>query len=509
MGIQKDCGVLLPIFSLSGKYGIGTLGKSAYDFIDFLHDSGFSYWEILPLNPTIVDNSPYSTDSPLTYNTYYIDLEMLINDGLLNSRDFKGIEFSKTAQRVDYGKLYAHRDEILFKAFKRDKKLEPLFFECRKKEEFLDYAFFKVLKTRNNNKAWYDWKLEDRFYAADEKAKIIKENKKLIDFHIWTQYVFLKQRNLLHEYAKKKKINIIGDIPYFLSYDSLSMYCHPELFEIDKRNQITLVSGFPPDEFSKEGQKWGNPLYDWNYMKQDNYKWRNNRINLSLNVFDKIKLSHFRGFYQVYAIPFRAANAKKGTWIDGPKKDFFKDKFNLPLIASTLGKYDENFSNFIKNIVFPVLKTTILGFVPGNINDIGYCLPTDLTENTYAYFGNHDNMTLYGFISSLDKEQYKTFIKVVKKQAELLDVSFNDIESNNKKYIANIIIELLMNSKSNHVTLQFQDLLLLGNEARINIPGKIDSNNWTYRMLSNDIDSYLVNHFKEINIKFNRYNRDI
>lgn len=503
MNNKRDSGVLLPLFSLPGKYGIGTLGKSAYKFIDFLKECGFSYWELLPLNPINNDNSPYNTSDAFAYNYLYIDLEMLVDEKLLTSRDFQNVDFGNDATKINYSLLFKNRKDVLYKAFRRDDLDNKYFKECLDNNDLKDYVLYMCLKEKNNFKPWYNWKLEDRYYSEDLIDIVTKEFDKKYKFYIWIQAKFLQQWHKLHEYAKSNGIELIGEIPHFLGYDSTQMYIHPELFLVDKRNQITHVSGFPPDEFSKVGQKWGNPLYDWDYIKQDGYKWWNRRINSALKMFDYVKLNHFRAFYQTYAVPFRAINAKHGEYVFGPKKDFFLDKLDSNLIASDLGKYDEAITDFVNDLPYPVLRTTILGFTKNSISDNEKFLPTNLPSNSYSYIGNHDNNPLILTLYDMNKDEFNSFKKILEKECNKLNLDFNKNEKS-IKYYAYKTIESLFASDANHITLQIQDVLLTRNVMRTNCPGTVNNNNWSYRILSTDLNKNIVSKFKEYNSKYNR-----
>jgi 4-alpha-glucanotransferase len=502
----KDSGVLLPIFAIASRYGIGTVGKAAYEFIDFLKSSGFSYREILPLNPTIYGNSPYATCDAFAFNYLYIDIDELIDDKLLSSRDLKGLDFGSNPRKVDYGKLYKERLSLLFKAYRRDKNKGSLFNELLNDREIVEYAIYMTLKVKNDFKAWYDRKLEDRFYSPSIESRILKEDKKTFSFFVWTQYIFLKQRDALHDYARSKKIKIVGDIPHFLSYDSVSMYFHPELFLIDKRNQLTYVSGFPPDEFSKFGQKWGNPLYDWQFMKQDGYKWWNKRIQEGLRLYDWVRLNHFRGFYKFYAVPFIAPNAKKGVMMDGPKEDFFKDKLDEPLIASDLGKYSKDIVSFVANFPYPCLRTIYQAFADSREEVRDGNLPSKLPINCVAYLGNHDNPPFAGFVRTIDRESLARLKNVMKSEADLANIDYDTLKDG-ARYITGKAIDILFASKALHVTLQLQDMLGLELDSRTNIPGVEDASNWTYRYMSHDLDSNIIQRFLRLNEESGRANK--
>ena len=253
---SKECGVLLPIFSLPGKYGIGTLGQNAYKFIDFLSECGFSYWEVLPVEDIGKGNSPFDIPSAFSLNYLFIDFDLLVEDGILNSRDFTGIEFSDSPRKVNYNKIKIAKDKILRTAFKRFDKTDPDFLSFKENNSFrYNYALFETIKSFNNDKNWFDFRLEDRYYASEIKKEYETFHHDTIDYYLFLAYIFKKQWKRMHDYAKSKGIDIIGEIPHFLSYNSDAMYMTPELFLIDKRNIPTFVVGFQPDDFLNEGQK--------------------------------------------------------------------------------------------------------------------------------------------------------------------------------------------------------------------------------------------------------------
>lgn len=499
---KKRSGVLLPLFSLPGKYGIGSLGQYCKKFIDFLSESKFSYWEVLPINMTNIEGSPYNLVDAFGTNYLYIDIDELIKEGLLNSRDIKGMNFCGDARNVNYPLVFETHRKLLFKAYKRDNLKSKYFKECINNKEIKEYAIYMTLKEKNNFKAWYDWELEDRYYCKEVEEYVLKNEEKLYLFYVWTQAKFKEQWDKIHDYAKSKNISLVGEISHFLGYDSCQMYMHPELFLVDKRNQITHVSGFPKDEFSNVGQKWGNPLYDWNYMKQDNYKWWNRRISEAFFYFDYVKLNHFRAFYKTYAIPFRAKNALKGEYIDGPKYDFFEDKLDQNLISSDLGKYSEDISKFALSLPYPVCRTTILGYVSFERKEFKKFLPSSLPINSYSYLGNHDNQPILLALKDLNEEDLLKVKEIIKEECTKLNVEF--VDSTNIKYLASKTIELLFASNANNVTLQFQDVLFSYSERRTNTPGTVSSLNWSHRFLSSDLVKSTVNKFIELNQKYNR-----
>ena len=500
---SKECGVLLPIFSLPGKYGIGTLGYNAYKFIDFLSECGFSYREVLPVEDIGNGNSPFDIPSAFSLNYLFIDFDLLVEDGILNSRDFAGIDFFDSPRKVNYSKIKIAKDKILRIAFKRFDKTDVDFLSFKENNSFrYNYALFETIKTFNNGKAWFDFRLEDRYYVSEIKKEYETFHHDTIDYYLFLAYIFKKQRKKMHDYAKSKGIDIIGEIPHFLSYNSDAMYMTPELFLIDKRNIPTFVVGFPPDDFRKEGQKWGYPLYDWEYMKTTNYKWWRYRLDAAYSLFDRIEVNHFIGFYKTYAVSFRSKNGKKGKYFKGPGLDFINDvKKDYPLIANNTGIYPEDTQKFINESNLETL--TLIGpnfFQEKFFNE--NCLPSNINENTYLYLENHDYMPLKGFLSSLTEEQKILAENRVKSEARKLNVENEESISLFEK--ARYLMKLALASRANHVTFTMQDILFQGKDSRINEPGTVNEENWTYRFLRSDLSDAIVKEMKEMLIKFKR-----
>lgn len=501
---NKESGVLLHISSLPGKYGIGTLGESAYKFIDFLASAGFSYWEILPLTETSYSNSPYQTLSAFGLNHYFIDYDLLIKDGLLNSRDLQGMTFFKDARKVDYKKVFDNSNKILSKAYKRFNKNNYDFIRFKNNDLYKKYAIYMTLKEKNNYKAWYDFKLEDRYYSKEVEEDVINNYSDRYNYYYFIQFIFLKQRNNLHEYAKSNNIKIIGEISHFLDFDSASLYGYSEIFNLNKYNLMNVVAGFPPDEFSKTGQRWGEPLYDWAYMKNTHYKRWKSRINQALELFDMVKINHFSGFYQVYGIPYRAKSNKEGSFYYGPGMELFEDINDKNIFASDLGVYSKDVEKFVKETGYPTLKTILLPiFKNKKIYERFY--PSKLKEDSLAYIGNHDNNSLRGRIESLNEEENLEVISKVKNECSLLNVEFIEKEATNS-YLHLKIIELLLSSKAKYTTITMQDILNQGSVSRMNIPGIFSNDNWTYRFLNSDISPKIIEKFYNLNKKYNRIN---
>ena len=499
---KKEAGVLLPFFALPGRFGIGTLGKDAYKFVDFLSEVGFKYWELLPLEELGKGNSPFDILSPYSTNYLFIDFDELIEDGLLTSRDLTGIKFENSPRKVDYDLIRESKENILKIAYRRFDKTDPDFLRVKESKFLNDYALFKTIRHHNEDKSWFDFKLEERYFGEDIKEEYEKKHSDEIDFYLFLVYIFEKQYFKLKEYANSKGIDIIGELPHFVSYNSDCMYMSPELFLIDKRNLPTWVVGFPPDNFRKDGQKWGYPLYDWEYMKISNYKWWRHRLDTASMFFDRIKLNHFRGFYEVYAVPFKSKNGRKGKYFKGPGIEFINSiKSDYPLIANDLGTYSEEVNKFVEETGLDSLRTTL-----GNLFATKYFseefLPSNIKENTYLYLENHDNLSIKGRLETCTDEEKEIALHRVIEESTKLGVGFKENMSAFEK--SRFLIEIALASKANHVTLTMQDILFQGKSSRINVPGTVNNENWAYRFLWHDLSRPIIKSLHELLVKYNR-----
>jgi 4-alpha-glucanotransferase len=494
---MNESGVLLHISSLPNKYGIGSIGKEAYKFVDWLSECGFSRWEILPLNPAGPANSPYQTNSAFAFNMAFIDLDLLIDDGLLKKIDLRGIDFGRDPELVDFKAVWDTRKDILTKAYKRFDKTNFEFSKFKDIDIYKEYALYMTIKSHNGNKAWFDWSLEYRVFTPLVKDYVLKNYYKEYEFYLFTQFIFLKQWRILKKYANNKGIKIVGDIPYYLSLDSVEFYFHPELFLVGKNNQIDYISGYPSDAFNKHGQRWGNPLYDWAYMKVNNYKWWNERISRALELYDYVLMNHFRGFYQFYSMPYSFMDNHKGFFMEGPRLDFFKDKRNLPLIAAGVGLKDDHVNKFIKDCGYPDIRILIFG-LDGDILKNNHS-PYYYNQSCIVYSTNHDSLPLKAF---LKEEKTDEFYSNLKKVCDELAISYNS-ENKTIKYLFGILLSILYKSNARCIVLSMQDILMQDRGSRMNTPGTIKETNWCYRILSRDLeDKFIINKFKKLNKQY-------
>ena len=485
------------ISSLPCSYGIGTLGKASRNFIDFLKAAGQTYWQVLPICPTGYGDSPYQSFCCEAGNHYFIDLDELCCLGLLEKKDFDDNFWGKDPSRANYGVLYQRRFKVLYKA--AEKYLESpsgAYKNFLLKNAFWldDYAVFMTLKCQNGGTPWYEW--EAPLKNRDEE--ILKDfcSKNKHDIEIWKaiQYFFFSQWFALKDYANKKGIKIIGDLPIYVAHDSASVWANRNLFKLDEDGMPKLVSGCPPDGFSATGQLWGNPLYEWDYMKSDGYTWWIRRIDYLCNVFDVLRIDHFRGFESYYAIPAKGATAENGIWEKGPGTELFKaikkEIGDKDIIAENLGFLTPAVENMLKESGFPGMKLLQFSF---DERDLGgdLCLPHDFEENCVAYIGTHDNDTALGWLESANPENAARAIE------------YMHLDGYKKEERGWGMLDTLWGTKAKIVIAQAQDILKLGNEARMNVPSK-QSGNWVWRALPGSFTPDLALRLRELTEKYDR-----
>lgn len=462
----------MPISSLPSNYGIGTFGKAAYDFVDFLKAAGQKWWQILPVGPTSYGDSPYQSFSTFAGNPYFIDLDLLIKEKLLTKKEVTSKDWGDDPKNVDYEKIYNARFDILKLAKERGYEAEKENIDAfveENKDWIKDYALFMALKRHFDMKSWIEWEDEDirlhKDEAIEKYSQLLKED---IDLFIYIQFVFFKQWDALKAYAKENEIGIIGDMPIYVALDSADVWANPKFFQLDEKNIPIEVAGVPPDYFTADGQLWGNPLYDWDKMREDGFGWWIRRIGGASKLYDILRIDHFRGLESYWAVPYGEKTAKNGRWVEGPGIYFvkiitgwFKD---MQFIAEDLGYLTPEVHQLLEESGLPGMK--VLEFAFDSREPSNY-LPHTYTNNCVCYAGTHDNTTLAAWRHEADKDDVKLAIKYL---------GLNDEEGFNWG-----IIRGGMSSVSDLFVAQMQDYLELGAEARINTPG-ILGGNWQWRM---------------------------
>lgn len=503
--MRRACGILLPVFSLPGSYGIGCFSIKAYEFIDTLKRAGQTYWQILPLGPTGYGDSPYQSFSSFAGNPYFIDLDELVARGLLDAEKLRSMDWGGDDRSVDYGKLWEHREAVLreaFRAFRRasehpeefpeqpvqDRMSADAYEEARRKlhPETGEYCLYQAIKAAQGGKSWDAWEKPLRLRETAALEAFRKEHSEEIAFYEWVQVVFHRQWRRLRTYANEHGIRIIGDMPIYVSRDSADAWAHPELFQFDCDARPVKVAGCPPDYFSPDGQLWGNPLYDWEKQKRDGCSWWIQRMEYAFSVYDFVRVDHFRGFDEYYGIPAKDANAKHGAWEKGPGIEFFqvlKKHFQarfprLPLIAEDLGMMTESVIQLVKDSGFPAMKVLEFAYDSDNRN---LYLPHNYERNCVAYTGTHDNEPLMAWIRGQSGD------------TRLHMIRYQGSEHTPERELYWDCIRTVMASVADTVLIPMWDYLGAGAEARINTPSAA-AGNWRWRMLSEEFGEDLIWH---------------
>ncbi len=496
--IERGAGILCHISSLPGKYGIGTLGKEAYEFADFLKKCHVKYWQILPLVQTGFGDSPYQSVCCNSGNPYFIDLEALRDEGLLDDEELATCELPSGP--VDYPALYKTRYTILRLAYARFNIKEKEFADFVASGEFDDYAVFMSLKTRYNDT--FDCFPDAYKYTENLAISEFRDSVYKSDYCFWLflQFVFRKQWKKLKEYVNSLGIKIIGDIPLYVAYDSSDVWGHPELFRLDEELHPTAVAGVPPDYFSKTGQLWGNPLYNWEAMSADGYRWWVNRIKNASELYDVLRIDHFRGLDRYYAIPMGSATAEVGEWLDGPKEKLFdtikKELGDIPIIAEDLGVLDSGVIKLRLKTGYPGMKILLFAFDGKQSNSY---LPVNMEENSVAYTGTHDNNTAVGFLNGMSVAQFRTFKKRLRAALETEGVPYPFVT---KQQTGRALCVCALASPARLAIIPIQDLLGLGDDCRMNTPS-VPKGNWRFR-LTEQPSRFHAAIMRKITLHFNR-----
>lgn len=462
---MRSSGILMHLSSLPSPYGIGSMGKPAREFIDFLKAAGQGYWQLLPICPTSYGDSPYQSFSTYAGNPYFIDLELLEADGLLEWQEYGEVDWESAPDRVNYGVLYEKRYPILRKAAERFLTRIPSDYSefCVNNDYWLgDYARFMAMKHAHGGAPWQEWEA----LSAEEIELRYEEE---IRFWKVLQYLFFRQWKELRAYANEQGIRLIGDLPIYVSLDSVDVWAHPELFQLDENRNPKEVAGCPPDGFSADGQLWGNPLFDWKYMERNDYDWWVRRIQYLCKVYDILRIDHFRGFDSYYAIPYGNTTARGGRWKQGPGIALFRavEEQIGPqrIIAEDLGYLTESVHQLLKDSGFPGMKVLEFAFDSRDGGGNAY-LPENYPEHCVAYVGTHDNDTALGWMKTAPAE----------------DVAYAKeyLHETEDEATARAMLAAIWNSRAELAIVQAQDILGLGSEARMNTPSTVGEN-WRWR----------------------------
>jgi len=470
--MDRAAGVLCHISSLPGKYGIGSLGKEAYRFGKLLAKNGVKYWQILPLVQTGFGDSPYQSVDCNSGNPYFIDLELLAEEGLLTKRELKELQRTGT---LDYGALYAERYQTLRLAFSRFPFDSEKFRAFVKSGAHEDYALFMTAKTVYGG-SFTDWDASLKYRDAEALEKLRTDYHEEYLFWQFLQYEFEKQWFALKDFCNRSGVKIIGDIPLYVAAESADVWAHPELFRLDENLRPLKVAGVPPDYFTAKGQLWGNPVFNWEKHKEERFAWWHKRIDNALKTYDCIRIDHFRGFDRYYEVDAGAPNAVNGEWQDGPKDRLFEGVDLSRIIAEDLGVSDEGVVSLLKRTGLPGMKVLLFAFDGNEENSF---LPHNIGENSVCYTGTHDNDTVAGYVNSLSAEEFILFRSRIAK--ELAQCGYEIAFKANPRQIAQSFVELAMATKSWLAVVPVQDILCEDNSCRMNYPGHSEGN-WQYRL---------------------------
>ena len=505
---MRESGILMPVSSLPGPYGIGCFGKEAFKFVDFLAQAGQKIWQILPLSPTGYGDSPYQSCSAFAGNPYFIDLDALKEEGLLTAAQLKAEKWGTDPKEVDYGTLYVSRFKVLRTAYAAWRKQCAGLHGCSyyfpddyyaftlANEEWLDdYALYMALKVANGMKNWVEWDKPYRLRDKKALAAFAAENEEEIGFWKFVQYKFAAQWQAVKAYANKKDVQILGDIPIYVSADSVDAWVGGALFELDADGGFARVAGCPPDYFSADGQLWGNPLYNWAYHKKTGYAWWVRRVRHALGIYDLLRIDHFRGFDEYFSIPYGSETAAEGHWEKGPGIELFRAVEQAlgkrEIIAEDLGYMSETVRQLVRDSGFPGMKVLEFAFDSRDTGSASDYLPHNYPVNSVAYTGTHDNETLVSWYQTVTDAE----------RAVVRDYLYDYATPEEQLYKS--MIALILRSAAATCIVPMQDWLGLDNSARINKPSTVGQN-WRWRLKKTQLTKKLQ---KEICLLTTRYGR--
>ena len=496
--MERTAGILMPISSLPGKYGIGCFNLKAYEFVDFLRDAGQTYWQILPIHPTSYGDSPYQSFSTFAGNPYFIDLEALIAEGVLSNAECDSVFFGDEEDDINYAALYDGRKILLTMAYERSRISENPEYQKFTADNgwwLEDYALFMALKDFFNGQCWYEWPEDIRLrydYALDHYRRELYFD---IEYQKYLQFKFFQQYGWLKNYANSQGVKIIGDIPIYVAMDSADTWANPRLFQLDDRNMPTAVAGCPPDGFSATGQLWGNPLYRWDYHRETGFDWWLTRLWYVYQLYDVTRIDHFRGFDEYYSIPYGHKTAEFGHWEKGPGIELFRRAEEVlgwhEVIAEDLGFVTDSVRQLVRDSGFPGMKVLQFAFDSRDTGSARDYLPHNYTENAVVYTGTHDNDTTIGWFEAISDDDWNL-------AREYLCDFYTPDEEMDQPFVA-----LAMQSIARMCIIPMQDYLGLGTEARMNIPSTIGCN-WRWRMTD---DQFTEDLCRDILAQTRRYGR--
>ena len=475
--MERASGILLPLFSLPSPYGIGTMGRAAYEFADFLHAAGQRYWQLLPLGPTGYGDSPYQSFSTYAGNPYFIDLELLAEDGLLTQAELSAREWGNDPRRVDYGAVYENRLPLLrlakARGWQRDRDAVTAF-AAQNAAWLPDYALFMALKERFGMKPWQQWSEDIRLRRPEALKRCRAEAQEEIEFYTYVQFLFFRQWNALKAYVNGLGICIIGDVPIYVAMDSADVWAERAMFQLDSHGFPTEVAGVPPDYFSADGQLWGNPLYDWDAMRADGFRWWKDRIRGAAKRYDVVRLDHFRAISSYWVVPRGELTARGGHWAPGPGPALLQALHTaapeLELIAEDLGTIDDDVRRLVARSGCPGMRVLLFGFDPSGTSEHR---PDRVRAHSVCYVGTHDNApaAAWAALGGADADYAMRCLGVY-------DVA----------RLPEALLRAGMGSRAELFIAQMQDVLGLGAESRMNTPGTA-AGNWVWRLLPGQADA--------------------
>ena len=498
--MQRSSGILMPVFSLPSPYGIGTLGQAARTFVDFLKAAGQTWWQILPVGPTGYGDSPYQSFSAYAGNPYLIDLDLLREDGLLTQAEIDSAFWGADPARVDYGVLYQNRLAVLsiacHRGWERDAEAVAQF-SAENRNWLPDYALFMALKQHFGGKPWMRWPEDIRLRRREAVERYRKALSEDVALFTYLQFLFFRQWDALRAYAAEQGVRIIGDLPIYVAMDSADVWAEPENFQLDAQLTPTEVAGVPPDYFAADGQLWGNPLYNWDAMKADGFGWWIRRADGARRLYDLLRLDHFRGFERYWAVPYGAATARNGRWVQGPGMDLLRVLTgwfpDLRFIAEDLGQLTPEVHALRDAAGLPGMKVLEFAFDSRDTGSASDYLPHNYPVNSVAYTGTHDNETLVSWYQTISDAE----------RAMVRDYLYDYATPDEQLYKS--MIALILRSAAARCIIPMQDWLGLDNAARINKPSTVGQN-WRWRLKKTQLTKKLQKEICQLTTRYGRKN---